>query len=732
MDAALQSMGAEPDSWMYKGGKIGAEIAGTAGAGGLLAKGVAAIPGAAAIPRVAQLVEALKTGGFTLGGKAATSLGGRAADLGIRAAGGAAGGALGAGMVAPNEAGMGAMIGGGLPIAAKAVGATAGAIGDAVRYVKRPQETRIANKLAQALQMSPEELALALNQTGPNRLMGLQQTVPQILQNPVTSQLQRTLQTAGVNTLGDAEKIQQSQLRAALDNIAPADLTLQDAANRAGNAVQDYAKPAQAEATKGVNRAFDAVDPFNETAIYLPIDEMKAALAKFLGTGTFGTGSNAASAIQTARNVGTEVLPGVEALAPTAAKKSQSLEQAVRSAGGIRGGSGELRDLGIKQSGTTGMINNKSGQSADLLAEEMHRRGFISDADPSTLFDALRNGAGRKVFASDQVENNAMQRMAESAMGDAPGAEIVSKTVPFQTVQNLRSSIVEAAQQAELKGANKESAALKRMIGEIDSRINNAASGKGIDGEFFPKDIADQYRLALGLHANKKAVFETGPQIGMFRQGADGQTSIQGAEIPRKFFSGNRSQVEDMQAFKRLIGNRSDLADEMKRYAITEAQSTGNTVTGDLTSKFLNWAESRSGANRELFNAQELETIKDVGGQIEKIINAETLGKVKSGSDTAQRLEGLKNLGVLDSKLINMLATKIPVFGSFTGPALDSLRKSATQTRNELMSKLLTDPQYLSEALQPAKEVPASALALALQKKVLPAIARTAPAIAAQ
>lgn len=37
MDDALQSFGAEPDSWMYKGGKLGGEIAGTAGAGGLIA-----------------------------------------------------------------------------------------------------------------------------------------------------------------------------------------------------------------------------------------------------------------------------------------------------------------------------------------------------------------------------------------------------------------------------------------------------------------------------------------------------------------------------------------------------------------------------------------------------------------------------------------------------------------------------------------------------------------------
>lgn len=40
MDAALQTMGAQPDSWLYKGGKIGGEILGTAGAGGVLGQAV--------------------------------------------------------------------------------------------------------------------------------------------------------------------------------------------------------------------------------------------------------------------------------------------------------------------------------------------------------------------------------------------------------------------------------------------------------------------------------------------------------------------------------------------------------------------------------------------------------------------------------------------------------------------------------------------------------------------
>jgi hypothetical protein len=706
MDFGLQDMGAQPESWMYKGGKLAGEIAGTAGGGSLLAKGLTTVAPAAVsnAPRVAQLLEALKSGGFTLGSKSAT-LGGKAGDLGIRAAGGASAGASQAGLLDPTEAGLGAVIGGALPGGVQAVGGAAGVLGNAVRFVKRPPETQLANKLAQSLGMTPKELVGTL-QPGPmplNNLPGYAATVPQILQNPVSSQLQRTLKTAGANALGDAERVQQGAFRSALEGVAPIDISVQDAANRAGSAIQGYAIPARSQATQRVRDAFEAVDPFNESALYLPIKEMQAQQGKYLGEGTFGTGGKAAEAIATAKRIGTIEIPAVAPLARETANNSQTLEQAVRSAGGIRagsrGGSGELRDLGIRQSGTTGLVNNKTGQSADLLAEQMYQRGYIPDADPSTLMDALRNGGGRKVFASDQVENNAMQRMAEAAMGDVPGATTINKAVPFQTVQNLRSSIGEAAEMARLKGANKEAAALEQMVGEVDSRINRAAGGSAGEGEFFPKEMADQYREALKLHADKMKKFETGPQMGMFRKGGDGQASIQGAEIPGKFYSGRRSQVEDVQSLKRLLGDQPALMDEMKRYAVTEGAGTSN-VAGDLTSKFSKWLQSRSGANAELFNAKENATLREVGKAVERGINAENLGRV-SGSDTAQKLEALNNLGLLDSKTVSVLATRIPGIGAFTGPMLSSLKETAGQARNNALSKMLANPDDLAKALKP-------------------------------
>jgi hypothetical protein len=106
MDEGLRAMGADPESMLYQGGKMWTEIAGTAGVGGALARGVGALSQA---PRVVQLAEALRTGGMGAG------------SMPMRVAGGAAGGAAMAGAVNPEDALSGAVMGGAIPVAGAAL-----------------------------------------------------------------------------------------------------------------------------------------------------------------------------------------------------------------------------------------------------------------------------------------------------------------------------------------------------------------------------------------------------------------------------------------------------------------------------------------------------------------------------------------------------------------------------------------------------------------------------------
>lgn len=134
MDAGLQSLGADTDSFGYGAGKLAGEIAGTAGTGGLVARGAAAIPGVAkAAP---SLIEALRTGGMGAAGRTGM------ASIPVRAAGGAVAGGASAALVNPEDAGTGAMIGAALPGAVMAGGRAGAYVGG--KIAQRAQEQAAA------------------------------------------------------------------------------------------------------------------------------------------------------------------------------------------------------------------------------------------------------------------------------------------------------------------------------------------------------------------------------------------------------------------------------------------------------------------------------------------------------------------------------------------------------------------------------------------------------------
>lgn len=125
IDAGLRELGADPQSRAYQSGKLGMEVAGTMGAGGLLAKGASLIPGATRF--AAPLIDAVGSSGFTAGGQ--TGIPG----VLTRAAGGAITGGAAAGLVNPADAGSGALIGAATPLAVMGAGRAGEFVGDALK-----------------------------------------------------------------------------------------------------------------------------------------------------------------------------------------------------------------------------------------------------------------------------------------------------------------------------------------------------------------------------------------------------------------------------------------------------------------------------------------------------------------------------------------------------------------------------------------------------------------------
>lgn len=118
MDAGLGQMGVQTDSLGFMGGKLAGEVAGTAGAGGVVANGLTRLLPAG---QGAGLVQAIRSGGLSAPG----------ANLLTRVIGGSISGAATAGLANPEDASMGAVFGGALPVAVKG----AGVAGDLVRRV---------------------------------------------------------------------------------------------------------------------------------------------------------------------------------------------------------------------------------------------------------------------------------------------------------------------------------------------------------------------------------------------------------------------------------------------------------------------------------------------------------------------------------------------------------------------------------------------------------------------
>lgn len=114
---------ANPESLAFQGGRLGAQIAGTAGVPGALAKTAAPVLGRVAPTVAHKLVTALESGGFKIGQKA-TTLPGKLANAAIRTGAGATVGATQAGLINPDDAGMGAVVGGAMPGVLKVAGET--------------------------------------------------------------------------------------------------------------------------------------------------------------------------------------------------------------------------------------------------------------------------------------------------------------------------------------------------------------------------------------------------------------------------------------------------------------------------------------------------------------------------------------------------------------------------------------------------------------------------------
>ncbi|MDM0010137.1 hypothetical protein QTI51_37395 [Variovorax sp. J22G73] len=283
------------------------------------------------------------------------------------------------------------------------------------------------------------------------------------------------------------------------------------------------------------------------------------------------------------------------------------------------------------------------------------------------------------VFTSGGVPLSAADRQAVAAAlgGAQPAGTATTRpaAIPFREVQDLRSSISEAAQQARLAGSNREAAALDSMLGSIDESVRRAAQGGATAVEHFPPEMAQAWQAARDLHAERMATFRTGPQASIFRQGGDGLPQAQGAELAAKFFSPRMSQSSDIASFNRVATPETQAA--LKNYAITDAANQTDRLGNLTNAKFNQWLDARSGAVSGLMTEGERAQLRGVATDLARADQAASLNMAK-GSPTVQNA---LSLGALDNKLLKAVLNRTPVIGRITGPMLEALQNTARAGR---------------------------------------------------
>lgn len=252
MDEGLRTMGAEPDSILYKTGKLTGEIAGTAGAGGVLANG------ARAVPALAKFAPVIQSGGFNLGQAATKS---KLVNALLRMGGGAAQGGTQAAMVNPEDAGTGALVGGVIP----GVAQVAGYGGRTLKALTQPfydkgQNQIIGNLLRNAAAGNADDVASRMLNAKP-LVPGSNPTAGQVSNNAGIAALERTAEAIDPTAYA-ANRTAQAQARnVALEGLKGTDDAYSAAVTARNKATSPlYAQVAKSDALADPGRTVNLID----------------------------------------------------------------------------------------------------------------------------------------------------------------------------------------------------------------------------------------------------------------------------------------------------------------------------------------------------------------------------------------------------------------------------------------------------------------------------------------
>jgi hypothetical protein len=266
-DFFQNSAGIDVNSLGYAGGRIASNVAGTAGVPAVMARG-AQVAGASA-----PIVTALRSGGFVSPGTSSTL-----ANAALRTGAGAAVGGASAGLVNPEDAGMGVIIGGALPAASKGAVAAGRATGNVIKGMVEPfykgGQDKIIGRALTELSGKDAATAIANLKNAQELVPGSIPTVGQASGVPSLAALERAsiaISPEAKNALTNRIAMQNEARVSALRNIAGT------------KATQEAAKSARQEAA---NSAYEMARNSDLMRRELAIADQIAKDAKYTGLGS--------------------------------------------------------------------------------------------------------------------------------------------------------------------------------------------------------------------------------------------------------------------------------------------------------------------------------------------------------------------------------------------------------------------------------------------------------------
>lgn len=385
---AFMNDNADTDSAAFKGGELAADIAGTAGAGGVVAKGIRAVApvaiGADSAPLLHKIANAVEYGGFRTGGLAPVGVAAKAGDMAIRTGGAVANGGISSGLVDPETAGEGAVLGGVVPGVVKG----SAALGSGVRTV--------AGKALGALTGTGSEALGAAYNAGKNGIttfldnmrgnVPMQDVVESAKQalNDMRIQRGEAYRKGMADVSGDKTVLDLSPIVKSVNDIASRGMYGEKVINKNSASVVDD--------IKNVVSDWAASDP---AQYHTPegLDALKKAIGDIRDTTQYGTGArNAADAVYNA------IKGQITSQAPTYAKVMKDYSEASELVGEIE----KSLSLGKKSSADAALrklqslmrnnVNTNYGNRLNM-AQELENSG--ADIIPAVAGQALNSWTPR-------------------------------------------------------------------------------------------------------------------------------------------------------------------------------------------------------------------------------------------------------------------------------------------------------------------------------------------------